>query len=127
MIDHSINLYFQINLFHNVAASMSFHFFVSPSYRILSDVVLYTLYLFFCMSWGPSDTDEQRKLGNWSKKGTRKNYRKSFSFIRCEILIKAILGKQSISHNGNNASSEMKTKKNWHQKETSWGKLRVDT
>lgn len=26
MIDHSINLYFQINLFHNVSASMSFHF-----------------------------------------------------------------------------------------------------
>lgn len=26
MIDHSINLYFQINLFHNVAAPMSFHF-----------------------------------------------------------------------------------------------------
>lgn len=26
MIDHSINLYFQINLFHNVSAPMSFHF-----------------------------------------------------------------------------------------------------
>jgi hypothetical protein len=26
MIDHSINLYFQINLFHNVSARMSFHF-----------------------------------------------------------------------------------------------------
>lgn len=25
MIDHSINLYFQINLFHNVLARMSFH------------------------------------------------------------------------------------------------------
>lgn len=26
MIDHSINLYFQINLFHNVSGRMSFHF-----------------------------------------------------------------------------------------------------
>lgn len=61
MIDHSINLYFQINLFHNVSTPMSFHFLSFAPYSF--DVVLYTFYLFcmFCES-GAQKTWQHKEI-----------------------------------------------------------------
>lgn len=82
MIDHSINLYFQINLFHNVSAPMSFHFLCSAPYSF--DVVLYTLYLFCMFS----------ESGSAENMATERNYSESFFpyfllfyfFLTAEIL-----------------------------------------
>lgn len=74
MIDHSINLYFEINLFHNVSAPMSFHslcfvllFFPACSIHAF----IYSAVCFIRAS----------KNKTWQPKESRKNYKKVlFSF-----------------------------------------------